>query len=536
MLKSITCDIFGKENRTITFHHGLNTVLGTDDGANSIGKSTLLMIVDFCFGGDDYVYRCREVVDIMGEHTIKFCFEFDGKPHYFSRGTADPEIVNICDSDYGIKSSFSNNDFCEMLAGLYGIQNQTLRNAIGPFLRVYHRETLNESKPANAAFREPNADCVIRLLKLFGKYAGIEDSQALYLQEKEKQSTLKKASEYRYVKKITEAQYERNKKRIEDLRKRIASLVADINSDRVNRDDVDRERRVQLNTKRALLMMERDMYSVENIRLGGKKTPMASEKDFALLKRFFRNVEIEDIQKIESFHDQIFLILKGEYEDLVKRAESNIKRIDGELAAIEEEYKKLESLTNVSDAQLEEHHRLTKELDELLNENAFYESTSKIDGNVQDYKKALDEKVSTVTAEVQNTINEAMKKLNDEIYCGRKTCPTIRIDLLDRYFFSTPSDSGTGTQQRGVAIFDLVMLANTSLPAFAHDSVMLKHIEDHALAKLFEYYNKTPKQVFIAFDRANTYPQSVKLLTATKVIALGRGEKALFGRDFNEVE
>lgn len=536
MLTSISCDIFNQNNRTISFHPGLNTVLGTDDGANSIGKSTMLMIIDFCFGGDDYIYRCKEVVDIMGDHMIKFCFTFEGKPHYFSRSTSAPEVVNLCDKDYSPISSIPNTDFCEMLAKFYGIEKQTLRNAIGPFFRIYHRETLNETKPANAAFREANADVIVRLMKLFGKYGTVEQSQKNYLEAKEKQTTIKRASDFKYVKKINAAQYERNKKRIAELKKRIADLVSDINSDRMNRDDIDRERRVQLNNQRALLMMERDLYSVENIRLEGKKVPLASEKDFALLRQFFPDADIEKVTKIESFHNQIFLILKGEYEELVKKAEANLKRIDAELARIEEEYKKLEQLTNVSDAQLDEHHRLTKELDELMSENAFFESTQTVDDDVKRFKEALDTQVRTVTEEIQVAINEAMKKLNDEIYSGQKTCPRIKIELLDRYFFSTPSDSGTGTQQRGVAIFDLVMLASTKLPAFVHDSVMLKHIEDHTLAKLFEYYSRTPKQVFIAFDRASTYPQSVKLLTNTKVIGLGRGTEALFGRDFNEAK
>ena len=193
-------------------------------------------------------------------------------------------------------------------------------------------------------------------------------------------------------------------------------------------------------------------------------------------------------------------------------------------------------MTNVSDSVLDEHHRLTKELDELERQNAFYKSTEDIDKNVKDFKSDLDKEVSTVAESVQSTINNGMKALNDEIYNGLKTCPRIKIDLLDRYYFSTPADSGTGTQQRGVAIFDLVLLANTRLPAFVHDSVMLKHIEDHTLAKLFEYYNKTKKQVFVAFDRASTYPQSVDLLNQSKIIELGRKEKALFGRDFNEIK
>ncbi|MFU0789841.1 MAG: hypothetical protein ACFWT6_07790 [Virgibacillus proomii] len=38
----------------IRFHKGLNVVLGDDEGSNSIGKSTLLMIIDFVFGGNTY--------------------------------------------------------------------------------------------------------------------------------------------------------------------------------------------------------------------------------------------------------------------------------------------------------------------------------------------------------------------------------------------------------------------------------------------------------------------------------------------------
>ncbi len=536
MLKRISCSIFNDNNKEILFHSGLNTVLGTNDGANSIGKSTLLMIIDFCFGGDDYVYRCKEVMDIMGHHTINFTFGFGDKEYHYSRSTNDPEIINICDSNYNVISSFNNGDFCKQLAELYGVEKQTLRNAIGPFFRIYHRETLNESKPINAAFREANADAIVRLFKLFGKYGTIEVNQKKYLEEKDKQNVLKKATDFKYVKKISEAQYNKNLKKIDSLTESIDKLVKDINEDRINRDDVDRERRMELNNKRSLLLMERDLYKVENIRLDGKKTPMATEKDFELLRRYFNDVNFEEIQKIEDFHNKIFNILKGEYENLVKQSEENIKRIDEELKKVEEEYKKLESLTNVSDAVLDEHHRLTKELDELEKQNAFYKSTESVDANVKDYKKELDAEVTTVAESVQATINSEMKALNDEIYNGQKTCPRIKIDLLDRYFFSTPADSGTGTQQRGVAIFDLVLLAKTQLPAFVHDSVMLKHIEDSTLNKLFEYYNKTNKQIFIAFDRADTYPQSTVLLDQTKVIKLGRGKEALFGKDFNEIK
>ena len=56
MLIRIQCDKFmsnGVVRPPIEFHPGLNAVLGDENRLNSIGKSTLLMIIDFVFGGDD---------------------------------------------------------------------------------------------------------------------------------------------------------------------------------------------------------------------------------------------------------------------------------------------------------------------------------------------------------------------------------------------------------------------------------------------------------------------------------------------------
>ncbi len=51
-MKKIICDIFLEKE--ITFYEGLNAIVGDDIASNSIGKSTMLMIIDFAFGGDDY--------------------------------------------------------------------------------------------------------------------------------------------------------------------------------------------------------------------------------------------------------------------------------------------------------------------------------------------------------------------------------------------------------------------------------------------------------------------------------------------------
>ena len=85
MLVEIMCDEFkdhGTPRGRIQLHAGLNTVMGSSSGSNSIGKSTFLMIIDFVFGGDDYVEKLTDVQTEVGEHRI--CFE-----------TLDRRIMNL---------------------------------------------------------------------------------------------------------------------------------------------------------------------------------------------------------------------------------------------------------------------------------------------------------------------------------------------------------------------------------------------------------------------------------------------------------
>ncbi len=57
------------------------------------------MIVDFAFGGDDYVSRSLDVQKQVGSHVIQFTFQFNDRIYRFSRETVDHTYVNICDDD-----------------------------------------------------------------------------------------------------------------------------------------------------------------------------------------------------------------------------------------------------------------------------------------------------------------------------------------------------------------------------------------------------------------------------------------------------
>ena len=90
----------GQERHLTTFHGGLNVVLGEEDGAMSIGKSSSLLAIDFAFGGDTYIKS--DGVRHEGHHTVFFAFEFKGVRHYFARNTSDGDTVFFCDKDYNL--------------------------------------------------------------------------------------------------------------------------------------------------------------------------------------------------------------------------------------------------------------------------------------------------------------------------------------------------------------------------------------------------------------------------------------------------
>ncbi|HEO7592872.1 TPA: DUF2326 domain-containing protein, partial [Streptococcus agalactiae] len=100
MLIEMWSPVFKKDGQTrepIQFHPGLNVIMGMDLANNSIGKSSSLLAIDFIFGGNSYLKSIA--VKKLGDHPIYFCFQFE-KKFYFSRDTANPDIIIVCDKNY----------------------------------------------------------------------------------------------------------------------------------------------------------------------------------------------------------------------------------------------------------------------------------------------------------------------------------------------------------------------------------------------------------------------------------------------------
>lgn len=136
MLIELQCDKFisnGKVREPIKFHAGLNSVLGDDNASNSISKSTFLMILDFVFGGSDYVNKCKDVQENVKDHTFNFTFDFERKQYCFSRNSVDYKYVTKCDTNYKPlpeNCRISVEEYGQFLSKMYGVSTDGLSGVV----------------------------------------------------------------------------------------------------------------------------------------------------------------------------------------------------------------------------------------------------------------------------------------------------------------------------------------------------------------------------------------------------------------------
>lgn len=546
MLKSISCDKFisnGSIREPIVFHPGLNTVLGSHDAKNSIGKSTFLMIIDFVFGGTDYLSKdTKDTVDNVGHHTINFEFEFDRKSLYFSRSTDNPLFINMCDSNYKVINIISLDDYNKALANRYGLRENgiSLRDFVGRFFRIYHRETTNEKYPLRAATQENVNSGIVALIKMFNKYNQISEQERIKNETKEKETVFNKAKNFNQIKAASNiTSFNENNKNIEKLETELEQLTLETQRGLAELDAFQAQELAEikkelsgLRRQRTQLKSQLDSYDDDN-----NYTKKDFKHSYNSLREYFPNANFEELEKVEAFHSQLTLILKKEFKQSVEEISLLSNIVKERISSLESKASQLKTAPTISKAILLKYADLTKRIEVLKEANKNFSEHSKLKEYSKSEREKYDELVKTTMGSIETTLNTLMKDYTDRLYNGEKTAPTIKLIDSSHYSFFTPNDTGTGSLCRGLVIFDLVMLNNTKLPAVVHDTVILKHIEDETLEKLVELYNTSQKQVFIAFDRDTTYSQKMQsILNASKVLKLSPGGNELFGRAWNQVK
>jgi hypothetical protein len=538
----IQCDKFienGKIRPPITFKSGLNTILGDEFASNSIGKSTFLMILDFVFGGDDYVRRSIDVQINIGPHTINFVFEFEDGLHYFSRATDDSNCINVCDENYQSLRVISKNDYTSFLSKKFNLDlpGLTLRNAISRFFRVYGRETLDPKYPLQSATKESQSVGIDGLLKLFDRYEAVKKQKEMTKQAELEEKMFKGAQKFNYLPSVNnKEQYKKNEKRITELEKEIQHLIRENEGGLVELETIQTESLSELRkqlkvAKREYTRLTNELDSIEIDRI--KRHTWKA--DYEQLQQFFPEINMKKLEKIEHFHKTLTTLFKHEFKEKSTSLQSMIELVAQQIVQLEMKITELGNVPNVAHAILTKHCQKQKELDLLQAANNSYDTQERLKHRRSQLEDQLNALILAVTAYTETDINAMMHELNN-IINGKRTAPHLTIKGAGRYTFSIPNDRGTGSQYKSLIIFDLVALIMTNLPVLAHDSVLLKQIEDRALEKILQLYNETERQIFIVLDKKGSFTEKAqKILQETAILNLYPKGGELFGHAWNNM-
>ena len=540
MLVEIRCDSFAEKHRTVTFGGGLNTVLGSNGGSNAIGKSTFLWMVDYAFGGTAYNDIWKDIAQYIGKHPVRFTFQFDGQLHYFFRTLEEPRTVCRCDKKGKIIDKLTLDKYRKWLTESYGIacDGITFQDLTSRFDRIYGADNTYEKTPYLQKPKEAEDKAVDFLVRLYGGNDILEEIAAA------EAKLGVKASEFveKKQKPIDTSKIEENNKTIESLKERLEKLTQQEEDAQLAFFGFDTETFERLSRLRKELqtLVRRRNRLKSQLNAISEVEPYSEgniKSEFDELKTFFPDADIKSFEEIEGFHKKIRRIIGDEASEEVKRLTAVISQCDAEISSLREKIEKSGLAKEMSARTVSQCvsvsrkiDALTEENEELLRQKELQDARAKAEAEM----KALIERQRDCIAEIEAAINQRIIEINRTVTGGRETAPKLRIfdDKMIRY--KTEGNTSEGTAFKSMVIYDLALATLFPVPFLIHDSNIIKRIGDDHLEHILKYYQTVGKQVFIAFDKADSVTEAAReVLETTSVLTLNDGNE-LYGKSWTK--
>lgn len=544
MLKFIECEKFiekGLPRGRIEFFPGLNICLGEDNAENSIGKSTFLFAVDFCFCGNGYCLQ-KGFLDEAGNHKINFCLEFDNEPYYFSRSAENPKEVAVCDENFNITKKISDVDFKNFLLEKYNLAETGLsfRDVVTSFVRIFGKDSCEIKNIVGVEGHNGGKTGILRnLIKLFEEYEEIknlEEKSDAIQSEKDEFSSVEKSKIVKDGKIKNLSQLKESEIRVDQLKNELLQIAE---ANKIQTETVDAQRAAQAaELERQITVLKRNRTKLLNEKsilesnLGSEDK--IQKENFDELKSFFPDVNIPHLEEIQNFHKQITKILKKETEEELLKLEDKISEIEKSLIEAMQELTELSVPVSIPKKVLEQYAAVSIQKNELEGQIVFYRNSKQISSRLKEMKIELDDKKLSILKEIAVKINQKLEELNGKVNGNDSYSPRLNLNSSSSYSFYAPNDNGTGTAYVSMILYDLAILELTNLPFLIHDSVLFKNLSDNRVIKVFEEYENSRKQIFVSFDKKNSYESDElkKTIENHRVIELYAGGGELFGRSW----
>lgn len=543
MLIEMTSPVFkekGERRLPIRFKEGLNVVLGKEDGENSIGKSSALLAIDFVFGGDTYLHS--DGVKHIGPHTIFFTFLFNGKEYRFARNTASSDEIHHCSESYELTGAvWSKREFTDWLKERYAIDfpGLSFRETVSSFFRVYGKENLDERRPPKGLPGGGMRKSIEVLVKLFNRYGDVQIYSDRLEEQKNKLTAFREARKYRFVPDLVggKTQYEDNLIQIRSLQAQLDNLTLEQITDHTE-EDIEKSRmksQLQATKLRAETELQSKQRRLELLKMSLEYGLYPTEADLSALQEFFPSVNLRKLYEVENYHKKLATILDEQFVAERQSVEMEISLLQSYIKELQKQITDLGFVGNLSKEFLDRHSEIKGKIDAIRLQNEAYLTLT----DLQDAKRRADDMlkrgIEDILSEIERALNDRMKEFNDTLFVDSRKAPQIRFHEYNSYEFETPDDTGTGSNYKGMVVYDLAMLYLTALPTIAHDSLILKNISDGAVNGIMKIYAASKKQVFIAFDKQAAYrPDTQKILSDNTVLKLSDNNCELYGQSWNK--
>jgi hypothetical protein len=535
MLKRINCNIF--RTKYIDFHENLNVVLGDNKATNSIGKSTLLMIIDFILGGSSYLSHNKDVVEELNHHEFKFHFIFNSHSYFFIRSTKDAKEIYKCDRNYNILTKISLEEYTTFLKEQYGLSDALLsfREIVGLFSRIWGKPNSYVKKPLQSFDKEKDKDAIIKLLKLFEKYYTIKELTEKIKKEKELKATLSKAVSNNLIPKVTKAEYKKNGIIIKNVEEELEDIKNNLIKYAINTSEL-------VNKELIALKIEKDDLLKIKFRLENKKNRILSNlnqknpiksKQLKQLTEFFPSSNVEKLSTIEAFHSKLSKILKQEFKNEKEHVQERLNIVQSEINEVDIKINTLLGDSGNPITVVNRIYELTHQIKDLKQKESTFERKSTYETNISMWNNELEVKAKAITDEISEAINKELIALNDKVHDEPRTPPILLLSK-DLYSFDLPKNTGTGKAFVDLILFDLAIYKLTFLPILIHDSFLFKNIENSSISNLARIYKSFNKQTFIAIDEIEKYDKEAQqIFNNSKCLELNN-RKLLFIKDWRE--
>ena len=501
MLSEVYCDKFNdKIVQPIKFNKGLNVVLGGTATDNSTGKTTMLLIIDFCFGGNEIINHTFFEKD--KNYEFKFCHKIENNKNYYVRNILEYNKVQVCDENYVIKNKIDVENFRNDLKNLYNKNNAfSFRKLHDKFMRFGEVKKIDYNNYLYSYGKD--RDNVEVIEDLYLKYKEIEELK----QKLDEESEIIKA----YKKISNSSSFSDgiiNKKKYNEL----LNELNNINDELENIDNKDLLNSYNDDLVKVLCNDDKIEYLKEQISLiENELNKKYTSSTIDNVIKYFPDINIERLELVESFHSELTQILNDELQLQKKDMLDELEKLTKERNELVQK-KNLNNNTKIENI-IQQSETLSKIIrkneinQKILNYNKFNE-------NVEN-KKTIQSNITTIENNnlpvIKNTICSKMSEINRQIFNGITKIPKFDINGM-KCIFSKVEDDGEGCLYVGMIVFDLTILNTTTLNYFIHDKAIMNGIDKKKWGDIILMYNKysVNKQSFIVIDDTEMLDEDVK--------------------------